>query len=612
MLGKNTSQYRLWADHASYLKSMPKDCQVVNTGSTPSFKAFDYSLWNVIGFNLGFQPQPLYYDFETLKKYSNNIAKDAKILIGIEEFKFLVDAYEDEATDHKYYLWLDKKQIRTYSKQKDWIIKYAPIMLHPRFLLRDIKNNLFTLFRLKEKNLCYKVPYDERQDIQYAERRVQGWNKEFGWENGQRIRSEQEQVIAINEKRLSDMVDYCYRQGWTPYLIVPPFSPNLKKLLSDQVLKQGLWDPLDRIREKKNIPLYNFYDDHRFADYHLYADALTLNEDGRKLFNDLIQQKLGILEVDRLNNKKTFQLRNGVEIPWISYGTGVIWKYTRNTPLFIICNFKAVLKSVKHLKVNRELYGNIHIKRAIADAYDAGFRMFDTGRIYAHSEDRIGAVISNRPDAMIATKCSWMDITRKCSPDTVEGNLDISLRNLEREKVDLYLLHWPEGEWIDTYTQIINEYKKGRCRAFGACNLKLEHLMQIEDAGLDMPMVIQTEIHPLNVQKELREYCQSHGIQLQAHAPTGHSVKDLIESEVMKKLTAKYHKSSVQITLRWHYQNHIIPVVSTFSKQHMKDNLDIFDFKLTDDEMTAIDSLDKGRMFLKTQGIDDPNYIYNY
>ena len=116
MFGKNTLQYKMWAEHAKSLRSMPENCQVINTGSTPSFKAFDYSLWNIKGFNLGFQPQPLFYDFETLKKYNERIVKGAKILIGIEEFKFFVDAYADEASDHKYYLWLDKEQIRTYGK----------------------------------------------------------------------------------------------------------------------------------------------------------------------------------------------------------------------------------------------------------------------------------------------------------------------------------------------------------------------------------------------------------------------------------------------------------------------------------------------------------------
>ena len=619
MLGKRTSQYKLWVEHAAYLQYMLEDCQVVNTGSTPSFKAFDYSLWAIRGFNLGFQPQPLYYDFETLKKYSDHIAKGAKILIGIEEFKFFVDAYNDEASDHKYYLWLDKEQIRTYNKQKDWLIRYIPIVLHPNFLLRDIKqgiknlkNNLVNPLKKEKIDSNGTILCDEQLDIQWAQKWVRGWNREFGWEESQKIRREQAEIVAINETRLSDMVDYCFKHGWEPYLVVPPFSPNLTKLLSDDVLRQGLWDPLERISKKKCISFYNFYNDERFADYRLYADALTLNEEGRILFNHIIQKKLGIVEVDTLESKRTYQLRNGVEIPWISYGTGVIWKYTRNIPRFLMSNFKEVLRSVKHLKISRELYGNLRIKRVLTDSYEVGFRMFDTGRIYAHSEDKIGDVISEKPDVLITTKCSWMNITRKCSPNTIEGNLDVSLRNIKRDKVDLYLLHWPEGEWLDTYAQIIEEYKKGRCRAFGACNLKIEHLRKISDTGLDMPMVVQTEIHPLNVKKDLREYCQAHGIQLQAHTPTGHNIKELRESETMKKLAEKYHKSTVQITIRWHYQNHIIPVVSTFSKQHMKDNLDIFDFELTDAEMDAIDSLDKGKVFLNTQGIDDPNYIYNY
>lgn len=619
MLGKKTSQYKLWAEHAILLQSMPEECQVVNTGSTPSFKAFDYSLWDVKGFNLGFQPQPLYYDFETLKKYSKRIAKGAKILIGIEEFKFFVNAYSDETTDHKYYLWLDKEQIRTYNKQKDWLIKYAPIILHPKFFLRDIKQGIKRL--LKRGTNSSKAEgsgaiddslYSENLDIQWAQRWVRGWNKEFGWEKGQKIRIEQAETVAINERRLSNMVDYCLEHGWSPNLVVPPFSPNLAKLLSVDVLRQGLWDPLDRISREKNIPLLNFYYDERFADYRLYSDALTFNEKGRRLFNHVIQEKIGIMEVAKLESNKTYQLRNGLEIPWISYGTGVIWKYSRNIPRFAMSNFKEILRSIKHLKISRELYGNLHIKRVLADAYEAGFRMFDTGRIYAHSEDRIGDVVSEKPGVLITTKCSWMDITRDYSPDTVEGNLDVSLNNIKREKVDLYLLHWPEGEWLDTYAQIIEEYKKGRCRAFGACNLNIEHLKKIEDAGLELPMVVQIEMHPLNVKKELRKYCQAHGIQIQAYAPTGHNVKELLESETMKELTVKYHKSSVQITIRWHYQNHVIPVVSTFSKEHMKDNLDIFDFELTDAEMIAMDALDKGKVLLDSQGIDDPNYIYNY
>lgn len=313
-----------------------------------------------------------------------------------------------------------------------------------------------------------------------------------------------------------------------------------------------------------------------------------------------------------MKNEKIYKLINQVEIPWISYGTGVIWKYTRNIPLFLKANIRQILSSLKHMKKPHELYGNIHIKRLLSDAYETGFRMFDSGRIYAHSEDSIGDAVSGKPGVFITTKCSWMDITRRCSPDNVAGNLAVSLKNLKREKVDLYLLHWPEGEWIDTYSQIIEEYQKGRCRAFGACNMSIQDLEAIKDAGLELPMVVQTEMHPLCARKNFREYCQKRGIQLMAHTPTGCYRKELRESATLNDLQKKYNKSAIQIIIRWHYQNNVIPVVNTFSKVHMKENIDIFDFELTDDEMNAINSLDKNKVMLDSHGIDDPNYIYNY
>lgn len=619
MLGKKTSKYRIWEEHARTLQSMPKDCQVINTGSTPGFRAFDYSYWNVRGFNLGFQPQPLYYDFETLKKYSNNICKGAKICIGVEEFKFFVDSY-DEPSDHKYYLWLDGNQIRTYNRNKAWLMRHAPIVLHPECALNDIKRLVKrVLIKIKSslKTGSYDLgktssPYTEEDDFRWAKKWADGWNKEFGWENGQKITSEQAETIAINEKRLSDMVDYCIEHEWKPYLIVPSFSPNLTKLLSEDVLQEGLWKPLERVSKEKNIPLLNYYYNERFADYKLYSDALTFNEAGRRVFNRIVQEQIGIMEDAVVKNEKTYKLRNQVQIPWISYGTGVIWKYTRNLPLFLKVNIRQMLSSLKHMKINRELYGNLHIKRILSDAYEAGFRMFDSGRIYAHSEDSIGEVVSEKPGVFITTKCSWMDITRSCSPDNVAGNLAVSLKNIKREKADLYLLHWPEGEWIDMYSQIIEEYQKGRCRAFGACNMGIKDLEAIKAAGLELPMVVQTEIHPLCARKDFREYCQKHGIQLMAHTPTGRYSKELRESAILKELQGKYNKSAIQIIIRWHYQNNVIPVVSTFSKVHMKENLDIFDFELTDDEMKAIDSLDKNKVLLASHGIDDPNYIYNY
>lgn len=308
---------------------------------------------------------------------------------------------------------------------------------------------------------------------------------------------------------------------------------------------------------------------------------------------------------------KSYVLDNGLTLPWISFGTGVVWKYVRNKKLFLKVNFREVLSSVKHLELNRELKGNLFCKKYLGQAYDVGFRMFDTGRIYGYSEKYIGETVAQKDGTILVTKCSAMDITRSCSPNTVKGNLEISLANLGVNCVDVYLLHWPEGDWMNYYGQIMDQYKSGKCRAYGACNLNIDHLAQIEAAGLELPMIVQTELHPLNSKCALRDYCKKHNILLEAHTPTARGSKELANTDVMKRLTRKYKKTSVQITLRWHYQNGVIPVVSTFSKEHMTENLDIFDFELTSEEIVEIESLNKDYVLLDSNGIDDSKYIYN-
>lgn len=309
-----------------------------------------------------------------------------------------------------------------------------------------------------------------------------------------------------------------------------------------------------------------------------------------------------------------YRLANGLTLPWIAFGTGVIWKYSRNKPLFLKTNFRLVSASIKRGRLSRPLKWGLFCKKILQDAYDAGFRMFDTGRIYGYSERYIGKTVAHKPNVSLITKCSAMDIGRACSPDTVAGNLKISLKNLRVDSVDVYLLHWPEGDWLEHYRQIVELHKAGKCRAFGACNLKIEHLRAIEKAGLPLPMLMQTEMHPFNAKVELREYCQERGILLMAHTPTARGARRVGEvKEYLNILAEKYQKTAVQIILRWHYQNGVIPVVSTFNKEHMRENIDIFDFALTEEELAKIDALDRGMVLLNATGIysDDPNYAYN-
>lgn len=312
-----------------------------------------------------------------------------------------------------------------------------------------------------------------------------------------------------------------------------------------------------------------------------------------------------------MKNSKTYTLRNGCSLPWISFGTGLIWQYIRNKPLFFKHNFRLVLNSIKHFKINRQLKGNLFIKSILKNAYDAGFRSFDTGRAYSLSEYYIGKVLSQKQDLFVTSKCSTMDVTREYSPSDVKGNLELSLKYLNMDKLGLYLYLGPEGDWLYYYSQVIDEYKKGKVNAFGACNLSIEDLKLIEKSGLELPMVMQTEMHPLNACHELRHFCQEHKIQVMAHTPTCRTCDKFTKIELIQDLSKKYHKTPAQIAIRWHYQHNVIPVVSCFNKKHMQENLNIFDFELTQQEMNLIDELDCNYVVLDSKGIDDPNFIYN-
>lgn len=317
------------------------------------------------------------------------------------------------------------------------------------------------------------------------------------------------------------------------------------------------------------------------------------------------------MSFEKTEDGKAYRLENGTTLPWIAFGTGVIWQYSRNKKLLLKKVLRNVLSSVKHARLNRWMKMNLFTNRILEQAYAEGYRMFDTGRIYGYSEKCLGQTVAHKPDVTISTKCSAMDITRVCSPDTVAGNLEVSLGYLGIESVSLYLVHWPEGDWLNYYQQIVAQYGEGRCRAYGACNLRTEDLQKIIDAGLPQPMVVQTEMNPLNSKAELRKMCQNSNILMMAYAPAAHNDPRFSEAPAIRAMKEKYKKTAVQIAVRWHYQNNVIPVVSSSSPEHMRENMDIFDFALTTEEMEEIEKLDRGMAGIKTQGIDDPNYIYN-
>ena len=314
-------------------------------------------------------------------------------------------------------------------------------------------------------------------------------------------------------------------------------------------------------------------------------------------------------------NEESVLLRNGKTIPAVGFGTGVVLRYSRNPLLFLRSRMRAVLSSIKHRRLSPGLKSDLYMKRTVKQAIQMGYRLFDCGRIYGYSEVVVGrgvdASAKAREDFFLVTKVSDMDVVRHASPNDVRGNLMDSLRYLGTSYVDAYLLHWPHGDWIDIYRQMEDLHDEGLVHAIGVCNFTVAHFTELEKHARVMPMVCQLELHPSNTKKAIREYCKEHGIVVMAHTPTGRMCERIRQNKVLQELAHRHGKTIAQIILRWHYQNNVVPIVATQNPVHMRENLDVFDFSLSEEEMQMIEAQDEGYVILLGNGIDDPNYIYN-
>ena len=289
MIGKLSSTYRRWKKHSKYLSLLPDKLEVVNTGSSPLYNAFDYNLWKCKGGNFAYQPQSLYYDIKTLEKYKNKLAKNAVILFGVEEFKLCAE-YVDIVKDYKYYLWLDEKQVLTYSKLRAFLFRFFPFIAYPQFILRDIKSIIKVLLRYHVSQRADAST--EMEDIIYAKEWLRGWTNEFNWNEGYTLSAEQLKILELNKKRLVTAIKECKEKNYRPYIVIPPFSPNLIKILPEKLLKDCLWDPIVEISKEQDIEIIDCYHEPLFSDWSLYANALILNNRGKEMFNNYIQEKL--------------------------------------------------------------------------------------------------------------------------------------------------------------------------------------------------------------------------------------------------------------------------------------------------------------------------------
>ena len=237
-------------------------------------------------------------------------------------------------------------------------------------------------------------------------------------------------------------------------------------------------------------------------------------------------------------------------------------------------------------------------ENSVREALKMGYSLVDTANAYVN-ERAVGRGIKDsgveREEIFLSTKL-W--------PSEYENDsaVDETLERLGVDYVDLLYIHQPAGNWLAGYRQLEKAYKAGKAKAIGISNFEGKYIEELESKWEVVPQFIQVEAHPYFTQRELRETLDKYGIKLMSWYPLGHGDKTLQREPVFSELGKKYGKSPAQVILRWHTQMGFAVIPGSKNVDHIRDNLNILDFTLTDEEMAEIAKLDKGvRYYHRTE-----------
>lgn len=230
-------------------------------------------------------------------------------------------------------------------------------------------------------------------------------------------------------------------------------------------------------------------------------------------------------------------------------------------------------------------------ERCVRDALEVGYRHIDTTQSYAN-EEQVGTAIAasgiDRSEIFLTSKV-WLE---HYGEGATRSSVEESLRKLKTDYIDLMLLHQPFGDVFGAWRDLVELYEEGKVRAIGISNFYADRMVEFCEFNDVKPMVNQMERHPLNQNSELMEWEKKYGIVSEAWAPFGKGRGGLFSNHVLVDIAASHDKTTAQVMLRWNLQRGVAVIPKSVHRERMVENLNVFDFDLSDKEMSAIAALD--------------------
>lgn len=257
---------------------------------------------------------------------------------------------------------------------------------------------------------------------------------------------------------------------------------------------------------------------------------------------------------------QNIKLNNGVEMPLLGFG------------VFQVTDFA-------------------ECERSVRDAIDTGYRLIDTAQSYMN-EEAVGKAIKNsgvnRDELFITTKL-WIQSE---GYENTKVAFENSLKKLQLDYLDLYLIHQPYGDVYGEWRAMEGLYKEGKVRAIGVSNFHPDRLIDLLIHNEIVPAVNQVETHPFHQQNEAQQFMMENNVQIESWGPFAEGKNDIFKNEMLTFFAEKYKKTTAQIILRWLTQRGVVAIPKSVRKERMAENLDIFDFELSSEDMELIKSLD--------------------